>query len=94
MNSSPQHTKKVDHRLHPAGNNRTGIFIDKNDFSFFGGQYWDLNSGPHAWKQVLCCLGLSSSPVFVLGISQMESGNYLLGLPLNHDPPDLCLLSS
>jgi hypothetical protein len=39
-------------------------------------------------------LSHSASPVFVLGIFEIGSLEHLCRLASNHDPPDLCLLSS
>jgi hypothetical protein len=39
-------------------------------------------------------LSHSTSPFFVKGILRWGLVNYLPGLALNRDPPDLCLLSS
>jgi hypothetical protein len=39
-------------------------------------------------------LSHSTSPIFVMGFQDRILLNYLLGLALNLDPPDLCLLSS
>jgi hypothetical protein len=39
-------------------------------------------------------LSHSTSPTFVKGFSRQGLVNYLPGLALNHDPPDLCVLSS
>jgi hypothetical protein len=39
-------------------------------------------------------LGHSTSPIFVKGFSRDGLTNYLARLDLNHDPPNLCLLSS
>jgi hypothetical protein len=39
-------------------------------------------------------LNHSTSPIFVKGFSRKSVTNYLPGLVLNHDPPDLCFLSS
>jgi hypothetical protein len=38
-------------------------------------------------------LGYSTSPFLVMGFLRWGLMNYLPGLALNHDPPDLCLLS-
>jgi hypothetical protein len=40
-------------------------------------------------KQVLYCLRHTSSPVFALIIWEMGLGDYLPGLALNRDPPEL-----
>jgi hypothetical protein len=39
-------------------------------------------------------LSHSTSPIFVKGFLRQGLENYLLWLASNHDPPDLCLLSS
>jgi hypothetical protein len=53
------------------------------DVIFFFWQYRDLNSEP------------LHQPFFVMGFFEMGGlSNYLLGLALNCDLPDLCLLSS
>jgi hypothetical protein len=36
----------------------------------------------------------STSPIFVMGFPRQGLENYLPGLALNHDPPDLCLLKT
>jgi hypothetical protein len=49
-------------------------------------QCWGLNSGPTPWA-------LLPAP-FCDGFFWDGVINYLPGLALNHDPPDLCLLCS
>jgi hypothetical protein len=39
-------------------------------------------------------LSYSTSPFFVLGFFKIGAHELFAGLALNHDPPDLCLLSS
>jgi hypothetical protein len=50
-------------------------------------QNWGLNSGPTPWAT-------SPGLLFVTGFWRHCHSNYLPGLALNHDPPDLCLLNS
>jgi hypothetical protein len=49
--------------------------------------YWGLNSGPSPW---------ATPPALFLWrvFWDRVSRNYLLRLASNHNPPDLCLLSS
>jgi hypothetical protein len=39
-------------------------------------------------------LSHSTSPIFVKDFSRQGLADYLPGVALNHDPPDLCLLSN
>jgi hypothetical protein len=56
----------------------------------FGGRYKGLNSGPHLLYH------LATLPIlfFPDGFFQIVLQTIYLGLALNHDLPDVCLLSS
>jgi hypothetical protein len=63
------------------------LFLSSSFFFFFFWQYWDLNPGAIPW----------ATPPFLFCDGFFEdrfSWTIYLWLALNHDPPDLCFLSS
>jgi hypothetical protein len=63
----------------PASLSLMGLFF----FFFCGAGVWTQGLYHH-----------SNQPFFMKGFFKIGSPNYLPGLASNHDPPDLCLLSS
>jgi hypothetical protein len=61
---------------------------------FFRQRGWDLNLRLHTYKAGLYCLSHASSPFSFWLFCRWGFMNYLPGLALNHDPPDLSLPSS